>query len=90
MTNRGEKRENTGRKPGSNNYGEATVEATLFDDVEAESKSTNLMQVIDTINARMGRGTVRSAAAGIKKPWEMRRERKTELHDGLGGVACGF
>lgn len=40
------------------------LEATLFDDVEAESKSSNLMQVIDKINVRMGKGTVGSAAAG--------------------------
>ena len=53
------------------------MSATLFDDVEAESKSSNLMQVIDTINARMGKGTVGSAAAGIRKPWKMRRERKS-------------
>ena len=55
----------------------ALLEATLFDDVEAESKSHSLMQVIDSINARMGKDTVGSAAAGIRKPWKMRRERKS-------------
>lgn len=53
------------------------LEATLFDDVEAESKSDSLMRVIDSINARMGKDKIASAAAGITKPWKMRRERKS-------------
>lgn len=55
----------------------ATLMRTLFDDVEAESKSSSLMRVIDAINARMGKDMVGSAAAGIRQPWKMRRERKS-------------
>ncbi len=34
-----------------------------------------LMQVVDRINATWGRGTLKSAAEGIGKPWGMKRER---------------
>lgn len=34
-----------------------------------------LMQVMDRINATWGRGTLKSAAEGIAKPWGMKRER---------------
>lgn len=55
----------------------ALLMRTLFDDVEAELKSASLMGVIDAINARMGKDTVGSAAAGIRRPWKMRRDRKS-------------
>jgi len=34
-----------------------------------------LMNVIDRANARWGRGTLRLAAEGVRKPWQMKRER---------------
>jgi DNA polymerase V len=55
----------------------ALQHASLFDDVEADGKSARLMHAIDTINVRMGKDAVGSAAAGIDKPWQMRRERKS-------------
>ncbi len=33
-----------------------------------------LMEVVDNINNRMGKGTVRLASQGIKQSWSMRRE----------------
>ena len=33
------------------------------------------MQVMDRINARWGRGTLRSAAEGVARSWRMKRER---------------
>lgn len=33
-----------------------------------------LMEVIDRANARWGRGTLRLAAEGMRKPWQMKRE----------------
>ena len=36
--------------------------------------SDELSKVIDSINARYGRGTVFSLAEGIKKPWKMKRD----------------
>jgi DNA polymerase V len=39
-----------------------------------ESRSDALMQTLDAINARFGRGTIQFAAAGLKKPWAMRAQ----------------
>lgn len=47
-----------------------------FDDPHTE-RSKRLMATLDKINARMGRGTVRSAGEGIQKPWAMRSENKS-------------
>ena len=33
------------------------------------------MDVIDRANARWGRGTLKLAAEGVRKPWQMKRER---------------
>jgi DNA polymerase V len=57
--------------------GKAQLMRTLFDDVDAELKSASLMRVIDSINVKMGKDTVGSAAAGIRKQWKMRRDRKS-------------
>lgn len=38
-------------------------------------RNTGLMTTLDTINSRYGRGTLRLAAEGMAKPWQMRRER---------------
>jgi DNA polymerase V len=37
-----------------------------------EEHSEALMQTMDSINARFGRGTLQFAVAGLKKPWAMR------------------
>jgi DNA polymerase V len=37
-----------------------------------EARSDALMEVVDGINARFGRGTIQFAVAGLKKPWAMR------------------
>ena len=47
------------------------------DDLFATSQSadtTNLMAVLDQINGRWGRGTLRSASVPANPDWEMRRE----------------
>jgi len=36
-----------------------------------------LMQALDHVNARWGRGTLRSAAEGVRQPWQMKRARLT-------------
>lgn len=38
------------------------------------SKKRRFMKAVDSINAKWGRNTVRFAAAGIEKPWRMRRQ----------------
>lgn len=39
-----------------------------------------LMQVIDQANARWGRGTLKLAAEGVVKPWQMKRERMSPAY----------
>jgi DNA polymerase V len=53
----------------------ATAQADLF---AATPGNARLMQAMDRINAIWGRGTLRSAAEGIDKPWKMKRERVTQ------------
>src|ERR1019366_830443 len=54
-----------------------TVQATLFDDAAKQTKSANMMSIMDTINRKMGQGSMTIAASGIRHRWAMRRERKT-------------
>jgi DNA polymerase V len=42
-----------------------------------EPRSDALMQTIDAINAKFGRGTIQFAAAGLKKPWAMKAEMRS-------------
>jgi DNA polymerase V len=39
-----------------------------------------LMQVMDRINASFGRGTLRTAAEGIRPAWRMKRERMSPAY----------
>ena len=48
-----------------------------FDDPET-SRAKNLMATLDEINAKMGRGTVRSAGEGVQKAWAMRLDNKSK------------
>lgn len=50
-----------------------------FDEPETQ-RAKNLMATLDEINARMGRGTVRSAGEGISKPWAMRSDNKSKAY----------
>jgi DNA polymerase V len=47
---------------------------TLFDDVEAQGKSSSLMQTLDRINNRMGSGTLKLLGEGVDTGWAMRRQ----------------
>lgn len=51
-----------------------TAQASLFADPD-DDRGRQLMDTIDAINRRWGRGTLRSAAEGMKKPWQMKRQR---------------
>lgn len=55
------------------------VPADLFSGFNAPGteRARNLMATLDEINAKMGRGTVRSAGEGIQKPWAMRSDNKS-------------
>jgi len=48
-----------------------------FDEPDTQ-RAKNLMATLDEINAKMGRGTVRSAGEGIQKAWAMRSGNKSK------------
>lgn len=54
-----------------------TSQAALFDDPAEQAKSAKLMQVMDSINRRMGKGSLTIAASGTRQRWAMRRDRKS-------------
>ena len=54
-------------------HGEDQAQGVLFA-VSAPARPV-LMDVIDRANARWGRGTLKVAAEGVRKPWQMKRER---------------
>ncbi len=41
---------------------------------------TGLMQTVDQLNDRFGRGTVRLAGSGLTQPWQNRQERLTPAY----------
>lgn len=42
-----------------------------------QAKTDHLMQIMDQINQKMGKGTLTIAASGTNKRWAMRRENKS-------------
>jgi DNA polymerase V len=54
-----------------------TIQSALFDDPTEQAKSAKLMQVMDSINRRMGKGSLTIAASGTRPRWAMRRDRKS-------------
>ena len=55
----------------------ATVQKSLFSTCK---DNTRLMQTLDRINATFGRGTLHSAAEGVRKEWTMKREMKSPAY----------
>lgn len=45
----------------------------LFGSITTERKSSQLMDVIDQINARMGKSTLKLASEGFRQPWKMKQ-----------------
>ncbi len=43
----------------------------------SDNQSSKLMSVMDQINARMGRGTLKLASEGFKQPWKMKQGNKS-------------
>ena len=59
---------------------EHQVPVDLFSgfDLPETQKAKTLMATLDEINAKMGRGTVRSAGEGLRKAWAMRSNNKSQ------------
>ena len=58
----------------------ATVQASLFDDTALQTRSTNMMHVMDAINRKMGKDTLSTGASGVKSNWVMRREKTSPAY----------
>ena len=56
---------------------EETRQADLFGVTSGRARSMKLMEVMDTINDKMGRETIHLASEGISKAWSMRRGNKS-------------
>lgn len=54
-----------------------TIQSNLFEEPTGHTKSAKLMEVMDSINKRMGKGSLTIAASGTNQRWAMRRERKS-------------
>ena len=54
------------------------TQGVLFETASPEHPA--LMQVMDRANARWGRGTLKLAAEGVKKPWQMKRDHKSPAY----------
>jgi len=55
----------------------SSVQRTLFDDPNVQAKSDKIMNVMDAINLKMGKGSLTTAASGARQRWAMRRESKS-------------
>jgi DNA polymerase V len=55
------------------------VQASLFHESRESGKGVALMEAVDRINARFGRGTVCFAAEGFERPWWMRQAKRSPL-----------
>ncbi|WP_350152851.1 Y-family DNA polymerase [Nitrosomonas sp.] len=42
-------------------------------DTDTDTRASQLMRVMDQINARMGRGTLKLASEGFRQPWKMKQ-----------------
>ncbi|EPQ6966368.1 TPA: Y-family DNA polymerase [Klebsiella oxytoca] len=55
-------------------YSQGVAQLNLFDDNAPRQNSEKLMEVLDHLNAKDGRGTLYFAGQGIQNAWQMKRE----------------
>ncbi|QET25281.1 Y-family DNA polymerase [Klebsiella variicola] len=55
-------------------YSQGVAQLNLFDDNAPRQNSERLMEVLDHLNAKDGRGTLYFAGQGIQTAWQMKRE----------------
>lgn len=56
---------------------EAGQQTDLFGYSSGQPQSNNLMETVDSLNSKYGRGTIRLASEGVKQAWGMRRNKKS-------------
>ncbi|HDG1711425.1 TPA: Y-family DNA polymerase [Kluyvera ascorbata] len=55
-------------------YSQGIAQLDLFDENAPRHKSTQLMDALDRINTKVGKGTLYFAGQGIQQEWQMKRE----------------
>ncbi|CAM7081397.1 TPA: Y-family DNA polymerase [Klebsiella pneumoniae] len=55
-------------------YSQGVAQLNLFDELAPRHNSARLMQVLDQLNAKNGRGALYFAGQGIQQQWQMKRE----------------
>ncbi len=56
------------------------VQTSLFDELPASKRNDSLMDALDDINDRFGKGKLRPASEGFAKKWEMKSNIKTPAY----------
>ena len=56
------------------------VQTDLFSQIQVSPKSTKLMGVLDGINKKMGKESIKMASEGFKRPWKMKQESKSPCY----------
>ena len=55
-------------------YSQGVAQLTLFDELAPRQNSARLMQVLDQLNAKNGRGALYFAGQGVQQQWQTKRE----------------
>lgn len=55
-------------------FSQGVVQLNLFDENAPRAGSDKLMEVLDHLNAKDGKGTLYFAGQGIQQQWQMKRE----------------
>lgn len=55
-------------------FSQGVAQLNLFDENAPRAGSDKLMEVLDHLNAKDGKGTLYFAGQGIQKQWQMKRE----------------
>lgn len=58
----------------------SAIQTDLFSDIQPNPKSERLMQVMDHINRKMGKESLKVASEGFKRPWKMKQESKSPCY----------
>jgi len=56
------------------------VQNDLFSQVQISPKSTKLMGILDGINKKMGKESIKLASEGFKRPWKMKQGNKSPCY----------
>jgi DNA polymerase V len=58
----------------------AGVQGDMFGNTIPNAKSDSLMEVMDRINTKMGKGTLIVGSQGYGQPWAMRQQSKSQAY----------